>query len=80
MSSITALSVISSVLSVGSIGMSIQLFRTVRAYRDIERQLLSRQQEFGTISQQASAAELALDELHSTLSEATAQKQPRGEE
>ena len=80
MSSITTLSVISSVLSVGSIGMSIQLLRTVRAYRDIERQLLSRQQEFGAISQQASAAELALGELRSSLSEATAQKQQREEE
>lgn len=80
MSSITTLSVMSSVLSAGSIGMAIQLARTLRAYRQIQTVLGVRHQEAETAHRQVSDVEVQLNQVRASLQEATEQKNARDAE
>lgn len=75
MSLITALSVLSSVLSAGAVGLVVQLVRTVRAYRGIEELLAEKARESASTQRQFTEAETELSDLRSSVKEAAEQKQ-----
>ena len=71
MSSITALSVISSVLSAGTLGLVVQLVRTVRAFRNMESSLARTAQENQTVQQKVAQSEKQLAQLRLSIKETT---------
>lgn len=69
MSLITALSVISSVLSAGAVGLVVQLVRTVRAYRGMELLLAAKARDIENVQAQATQAETQLGQLRLSMQE-----------
>ncbi|MFO0576897.1 MAG: hypothetical protein U1A78_23080 [Polyangia bacterium] len=80
MSLITALSVLTSVLSAGAVGLAVQLVRTVRAYRSMEAALASKTHDSETVQQQAELAEAQLGQLRVTAEEAAQRQRDRESE
>lgn len=78
MNSITVLSVLTSVLSAGAVGLVVQMIRTVRAYHSMESALASKTTDREAVQQQIVQAEAQLEQLRLTVAEAH-EKQRLGE-
>lgn len=70
MSLITALSVLTSVLSAGAVGLAVQLIRTVRAYRSMAVALVSKTADREAVQEQIAQADAQLGQLRQSIAEA----------
>lgn len=70
LSLITALSVLTSVLSAGTVGLALQLLRTVRAYRSMEAALANRTDDSRAMQEEVRKAQTQLGHLRVSVDEA----------